>query len=84
MMKLDITGKDGTVIEKKLRFADAIPNFDDFDFKTKEGFLHDFDTLKRAILAALDKVSRALLKNTVTTSLNKTAERRISSLRCLY
>ena len=64
MMDLEITAKitasDGTVIEKKVRLADAIPGFDDFDFKTKEGFLRDFDKLERAIIAARDEVSRGI------------------------
>lgn len=64
MMDLEITAKitakDGTVIEKKVRLEDAIPGFDDFDFKTKEGFLRDFDTLERAILAARNEVSEGI------------------------
>ena len=66
MMDLEITAKitarDGTVIEKKVRLADAIPGFDDFDFDTKEGFLRDFDTLERAILAARNEVSAGIAK----------------------
>lgn len=64
MMDLEITAKitakDGTVIEKKIRLADAIPGFDDFDFSTREGFLHDFDTLERAIIKARNEVSEGL------------------------
>ena len=64
MMDLEITAKitakDGTVIEKKVRLADAIPGFDDFDFSTREGFLRDFDTLERAILKARDEVSEGI------------------------
>lgn len=64
MMDLEITAKitakDGTVIEKKVRLADAIPGFDDFDFSTREGFLHDFDTLERAILKARNEVSEGI------------------------
>lgn len=64
MMDLEIsakiTAKDGTVIEKKVRLADAIPGFDDFDFDTKEGFLRDFDTLERAILKARNEVSESI------------------------
>lgn len=64
MMDLEITAKitakDGTVIEKKIRLADAIPGFDDFDFSTKEGFLRDFDTLERAIIKARNEVSEGL------------------------
>ena len=64
MMDLEITAKitskDGTVIEKKIRLADAIPGFDDFDFSTREGFLRDFDTLERAIIKARNEVSEGL------------------------
>lgn len=64
MMDLEITAKitakDGTVIEKKIRLADAIPGFDDFDVSTKEGFLRDFDTLERAIIKARNDVSEGL------------------------
>lgn len=64
MMDLEITAtitaKDGTVIEKKIRLADAVPGFDDFDISTREGFLHDFDTLERAIIKARNEVSEGL------------------------
>lgn len=64
MMDLEIiakiTAKDGTVIEKKVRLADAIPGFDDFDFSTREGFLRDFDTLERAILKARNEASEGI------------------------
>lgn len=64
MMDLEITAKitakDGTVIEKKVCLADAIPGFDDFDFSTREGFLRDFDTLERAILKARNEVGEGI------------------------
>lgn len=64
MMDLEITAKitakDGTVIEKKIRLADSIPEFDDFDFSTKEGFLRDFDTLEQTIIKARNEVSEGL------------------------
>ena len=64
MMDLEITAtltaKDGTVIEKKIRLADAVPGFDDFDISTREGFLHDFDTLERAIIKARNEVSEGI------------------------
>ena len=52
--------KDGTVIEKTIRLADAIPGFDDFDFSTREGFLRDFDTLERAVIKARNEVSEGI------------------------
>ena len=55
-----ITAKDGTVIEKKVRLADAIPGFDDFDFSTRKGLLRDFDTLERTILNARNEVSEGI------------------------
>ena len=64
MMDLEITAKitakDGTVIEKTIRLADAIPGFDDFDFSTREGFLRDFDTLERAVIKARNEVSEGI------------------------
>lgn len=55
-----IKGKDGTIIERKVSLADVLPNIDDFDLCTREGFLADFDVYEKAVLAARNQVAEDL------------------------
>ena len=52
-----VTGKDGSIIEKKVLLKDVLPNLDDFDLETKEGFLRDFDGIEKAIIQARNQVT---------------------------
>ncbi len=55
-----ITDDDGNVIEKTVRLDKAIPNTQDFDLSTKEGFLHDFDALESSIIQARTQIEGQL------------------------
>lgn len=64
MMDLEFTariiGKDGTVIEKKVRLDGALPTLEDFDLATKEGLLRDLGTMDRAFISARDQLTEGL------------------------
>lgn len=51
-----ISDDNGNVIEKKIRLDQAIPNVEDFDLSTREGFLRDFDDLERNIINARNQM----------------------------
>lgn len=55
-----ITGKDGTEIEKVIKMEGVIPDINDFDLSTKEGFLQDLDVYEKAVLDARDQLAAGL------------------------
>ena len=55
-----VKGKDGTVIEKVIRIADAVPNVKDFDIDTLDGFRKDLDIYEQAMLEARDQMAEGI------------------------
>ena len=71
-----IEGKDGTVIEREIRLADALPNVKDFDLSTKEGFLRDFDQLEKSMLAARGQLTEDITKEYLDAASKKNRTRK--------
>ena len=69
-----IIGKDGSVIEKTIRLEDALPDLEDFDLSTKEGFLRDFDEYEKSVLSARNQIAED-----ITTEYLKEASKKNSS-----
>ena len=57
-----VVGKDGQTIEKEIRIEDALPDINDFDLSTKEGFLDDFHEVEKSLLQARGMLTEELAK----------------------
>lgn len=66
-----ITTKDGRVIEKVVKMDDAIPDMDDFDLCTKDGFLKDFDVMEKSLIKARDSVTSGIAEKYLEESAKK-------------
>ena len=75
-----IIGKDGTVIEKSIRMDDALPNIDDFDLSTREGFLSDLDDYETSILTARNQLSEEITKEYLDAASKKKTEQNIPEI----
>jgi hypothetical protein len=54
-----ITSTDGNIIERKVE-VDKIPTLDEFDLKTKKGFLESFDAYEKAVIEARNKIGEEI------------------------
>ena len=55
-------GRDGQTIEKEIRIEDALPDINDFDLSTKEGFLDDFHDVEKSLLQARGMLTEELAR----------------------
>ena len=53
-----ITMPSGKVIERMVDVDDGIPDPDDFDISSKEGFLESFDALEKVTLEARNRIAK--------------------------
>lgn len=71
-----IKGKDGTIIERKIQMDGVLPNLDDFDLCTLDGFRRDFDQLEKNIIAARSQVSEELEKEYLAAASKKNSSQK--------
>lgn len=62
VLKAQVIGKDGNMIEKEIRIQDALPDISDFDLSTKEGFLKDFHEVEKSMLLARGQLTEDITK----------------------
>lgn len=62
VLKAQVIGKDGNLIEKEIRIEDALPDISDFDLSTKEGFLKDFHEVEKSMLLARGQLTEGITK----------------------
>ena len=58
-----VVSKDGQIIEKEIRIEDALPDINDFDLSTKDGFLSDFHEVEKSLLQARGMLTEELVKD---------------------
>ena len=58
-----ITLPNGEVIEKTVSTVGTFPYLEDFDLSTREGLLHDFDLLEKALLETSRKLNGELSRD---------------------
>jgi hypothetical protein len=57
-----ITLPDGKVIERKVDANDGIPDLDDFETSTKNGFLESFDVLEKVTIEARNRIAEDITR----------------------
>ncbi|MDR1135642.1 MAG: hypothetical protein LBL49_05635 [Clostridiales Family XIII bacterium] len=55
-----ITTPDGKVIEQTVEAVGGIPDLDDFDTSTREGFLSSFDAFEKVTLEARNRIAEEI------------------------
>lgn len=55
-----ITLPNGEVVEKTVSTVGDFPSLEEFDLSTREGFLHDFDGLEKAVLETSRKLNEEI------------------------
>jgi len=53
-----ITTSDGKVIERKVDASEGIPDPEDFDLSSEEGFLRQFDSFEKTVLNARNQIAK--------------------------
>lgn len=66
-----ITLPNGEVIEKTVSTVGAFPSPAEFDLSTREGLLHDFDLLEKAVLETSRKLNGELSREFLDASSKK-------------
>lgn len=69
-------GKDGTVIEREIRLDGALPNLNDFDLSTYDGFRRDFNQAEQSIIAGRNQVSDEIIQAYIEAAAKKNKSRK--------